>query len=326
MARRSKGGRAQAHGRPRAAAASAAPTPIPSSRDTLSVTPAGSVYTSACHTEDEGDIENDPNTLKISSLSIREEPSGPASAATETSAPTRPFRFMDLPSELRLKVYAFYFSGIQGTVDLAPENPEKIKKSLTIMRTCRQVRAEATHYLFSSHVFRVFPTRPGRSLKTKKPLLARLKPYQRHCLTTLEFRVGPDWGKPPRSWVVNPALGLSDCINVRLVNVFIEIDPSDDIFKGFRGPEGFYENFCRALLNDILDGLPAVEKVQFDAWPSVKKRGAMVQSLLEVTVQKGKTICWGPERGWTDADEIDNVVVKPDVLLRHGGKAVWIEA
>lgn len=326
MAPRPKGSRTRANGRPRAAAASAAPTPITTSWNTPSITPISSAYTSAYPTEDEGDIENDPSTIKISALSIQEGSSEHSSAAAAARAkiPVTPFRFMDLPSELRLKVYAFHFSDIQDTVDLAPDNPQKIKKSLAIMRTCRQVRTEATHYLFSSHIFRIFPTHSGRPFKTKKPLLARLKPYQRHCLTTLEFRVGPGWGKPPRSWVVNPALGLADCINVRSVNVFVECDPSDDIFKGFRR-EGFYENFCRNLLNGILDGLPAVERVQFDAWSSVKKRGDMVQTLLDVATQKRKKICWGPERGWTDGD--DDSGVEPGVLLDHGGNtAVWAAA
>lgn len=210
---------------------------------------------------------------------------------------------MDLPSELRIKVYEYHFADTPYPVDLDPDNHKRLYRKLAIFKTCRQVYAESSHYYYSTRPFRIFPTHPGRFFKTKKPLLARLTPSKRACLTSLELRLGPGWSKPPRGWVVNPALGLQDCINVRRMTVFVECDPSDGIFKGFRQPDGFYEGFCRNLLTEILGLMPQLHTVHFDAWSSVKKSGAMMRTLLEVTAANDRMIRWGPERGWTDEPE-----------------------
>lgn len=108
---------------------------------------------------------------------------------------------------------------------------------------------------------------------------------------------------PPRGWVVNPALGLKDCVNVRYLTVYVECDPSDGVFKGFRRADGFYEGFSRDLLEKVLAELPSVDRVYFDAWTSVKKNGAMMRALLETAVSQERKICFGPDRGWTDKEE-----------------------
>ncbi|KAL3958212.1 hypothetical protein ACCO45_006374 [Purpureocillium lilacinum] len=130
--------------------------------------------------------------------------------------------------------------------------------------------------------------------KSKRPLLARLKPGQRECITTLELRLGPGWNAPPKGWVVNDALGLKDCVNVRKLSVFVECDPSDGVFKGFRRSEGFYEGFSRKLLASVAETLPHLAVIEFDSWSSVKKSGAMMQGLLDVAAQTGRLIRWGP--------------------------------
>jgi hypothetical protein len=210
---------------------------------------------------------------------------------------------MDLPSELRLKVYGYHFADAPGVIDLDPDNYKRIHQRLAILRTCRTIYGEASHFFYSTHTFRIFPTHPGRFFKTKKPLLARLNARQRGWITSLELRLGPGWAKPPRGWVVNPALGLADCVSVRKLTVFVECDPSDGVFKGFRHSDGFYEAFSRNLLHGVLAEMPWVERVHYDAWTSVKKTGAMMNVLLQLASQQGKKICWGPERGWTDRDE-----------------------
>ncbi|KOS20184.1 hypothetical protein ESCO_006188 [Escovopsis weberi] len=218
--------------------------------------------------------------------------------------PAQPFNFLSLPSELRIKIYDYFFEDLgEDVLDLGPGNWKRIHKKLALMRVCRLIHEEATHFFYSTQTFRIFPTFPGRYFKSKKPLLARLKPHQRECLTSLELRLGPGWNAPPRGWAVNDALGLADCVNVRLVTVFVECDPSDGVFKGFRRSEGFYEGFCRNLLQDVLSGIPNVRVLRFDAWSSVKKSGAMMQTLLGVAAQWKGLVRWGPERGWTDEDE-----------------------
>lgn len=273
----------------RAVGVSLQPTPISSNL----TTPLSSAYPSTYASEVEGD-SSDVNSIPIGDLSL-----GPPRPKRH-----KPFPFMDLPSELRLKVYEFHFAENSGVVDLDPDNHKRLHRKLAIFKTCRQVYSEASHLYYSTRPFRIFPTHPGRFFKTKKPLLARLTSSKRACLTSLELRLGPGWNKPPRGWVVNPALGLHDCVNVRRLNVFVECDPSDAIFKGFRRSEGFYEGFSRGLLEEVLTQLPQLHTVHFDAWSSVKKSGAMMRGLLDVTAAHDRMIRWGPERGWTeDPDE-----------------------
>lgn len=212
----------------------------------------------------------------------------------------KPFPLMSLPSELRLRIYEYHFADTASSVvDLDPDNHKKLWRMLALFKTCRMVYAESSHLYYSTRTFRIFPTHPGRFFKTKKPLLARLTAAKRSHLTSLELRLGPGWGKPPRGWVVNDALGLHNCVNVRRLTVFVECDPSDGIFKGFRREDNFYENFCKSLLEEILGELPQLEAVYFDAWSSVKKNGAMIRALAGVVVVNGRAIRWGPERGWT---------------------------
>jgi hypothetical protein len=138
-------------------------------------------------------------------------------------------------------------------------------------------------------------------------------------MTSLELRLGPGWNNPPRGWVVNDALGLADCTSVRVLKVFVECDPSDGIFKGFRMGEGAYERFSAALLDATLKEVASVKVVEFDAYSSVKRTGDMMSGLGEVVAKYDKVVGWGPERGWDkDSDQ-----VWLDAVLMNGlGKRV----
>jgi hypothetical protein len=266
------------------------------------------------------DVDAKPNTTSIDSLAI-----DIASLTLDTPlialrkkparVPATPFHFLSLPSELRVRIYEYYFDDDE-VLDLSPDNYKRYHKRLGLMRVCRLLHEEATYYYYSTRTFRIFPTYPGKYFKSKRPLLARLKPLQRECLTSLELRLGPGWNAPPKGWAVNDVLGLKDCINVHKLKVLVECDPSDNIFKGFRRSEGFYEGFSRKLLGDVLDELPAVKAVEFDAWTSVKKSGAMMTGLRKVVAEHdGMLVQWGPDRGWTDEDEEEEAtatVVGPD--------------
>lgn len=265
------------------AKARASPTPVSSARNTA---------------EDAFDADAAVDALDIGALTL----DVPIANRKPIVEKPKPFPLMDLPSELRVKIYNYYFSDIGPVVDIEPGNYAAIHKRLCILRVCRRVYHEASHTFYSSKTFRIFPI-DGRYSKAKKGLLARLKPQSRAHITSLQLRLGPGWSKPYRSWVVNDLLGLQDCRDVKSLSVFVEIDPSDGVFNGWRKSNGFYESFSQDLLSEILQELPHVNLVQFDGHLSVKKTGDMIQGLLKVARKHKRKIAWGPERGWTDSED-----------------------
>ena len=300
MHRRSANGR-----KSRVAASTSRPTPLSSAY----TTPASSALPSAYASEAEAEADPDPDIaddLANMSISAITGDVPIANAPRPKKAQPKPFRFLDLPYDLRLEVYDHHFAAVTDVLDLDHDNYRRVHPKLAILRTCRTIYREAAYQFWSTHPVRIFPTSPGRFFKTKKPLLARLKPGQRGAITSLELRLGPGWSKPPRGWVVNPELGLGDCANVHKVVVFVECDPGNEVFRGFRRSEGFYEGFSKSLLEKVLDEMPGVTRVEFDAWPSVRKSGALVQGLLGVVAERGLERGWGPERGWTDAEEVED--------------------
>ncbi|EPE09838.1 hypothetical protein F503_07614 [Ophiostoma piceae UAMH 11346] len=237
----------------------------------------------------------------------------------EEEEPPKPFPFMRLPSELRVKVYAFHFEGADRVVDLCPENYRRVFRKLWLLRTCRTVYLEASYFYYSTFIFRVFPTSPGRFFKTRRPLLARLKKHQRSVMTTLELRLGPGFNKPPKCWVVTRKLALTECVSVRRLSVFVQIDPSVSWLDGFR-KAGFYESFSRQLLEDILRDVPSIEVIEFDAYESVRKDCPIMMELLEAARTHNKRVAWGPRNGWTDAadNEQNTAAAAKEAHIAHG--------
>lgn len=233
-----------------------------------------------------------------------------------TAKQQKPFEFLKLPSELRNKIYEFIFRDAPFVIDLDPDNYRNIHRKISIFLVCRQIYDEASHYFYASHTVRLFPTHPGKFFKAKKPLLARLSPRNRASISTLQLRLGPGWNHPPRGWVVNEALGLKDAVNVRKLKCFVEVDPSDNVFAGFR--RGIdYGKFSRNLLDEVLIEVPSITEIQFDAWPSVKKDGDMLCGLIEVALKHEKMISWGKEKGWTDDGDAD--LAEISLVKKMGG-------
>ncbi|PVI05308.1 hypothetical protein DM02DRAFT_715853 [Periconia macrospinosa] len=224
----------------------------------------------------------------------------------------KPFPFLALPYEIRLHIYELLLS-FPKTLDLDPSNPRTLIPNLRLFLVSRQIHAEASRAFYSLNTFRIFPIN-GRFFHAKYPLLARLPASYKTHITKLELRLGPGWTKPPKGWVIDEREGnrrrlrLADIQNVRLLKVFVECDPAaSEVFNGFRHKEGrdFYTGFCVGLLNGLFEHLPSLERVEFDAYPSVPRNSPLLKGLLDEAKAGGKGILWGPERGWDKVVDVD---------------------
>ncbi|KAL8903881.1 MAG: hypothetical protein Q9171_007251 [Xanthocarpia ochracea] len=225
----------------------------------------------------------------------------------------RPFSFFLLPTELRSRILYFLLCPTPRlTIDLSPYNHLTSTTRLNCFLVSKRFGFEAYHAFYSSHTFRIFQIH-GRFLsKRTSPLLARLPVHYLSVMTSLELRLGPGWSDPPKPWVVNERLGLEHCKAVRTLKVFLEVDPTSPVFKGFRLDWGFYTNFCGTLLRQVIERLSVLETVEFDAYPSVERDGALMTRLLEETKKGKKRVAWGREREWGDslADKLEMARVK----------------
>lgn len=214
----------------------------------------------------------------------------------------QPFRFFDLPSELRLRILTLALVTDQ-IVDLSPINYGAARHRMNIFLASHRFHDEAYPVFYGGHTFRIFPTN-GRFFGHRvRPLVARLPTRYRAALVSLELRLGPGWSNPPRSWRVDDRLGLEEMEAVRTVKVFVECDPSHDIFNGFRIDRDFFTGFSGGLLEDVLQRLPSVIQVELDGWPSVKREGPLVKRLLEVARNVGARVS---EVGGNEDDDDDD--------------------
>ena len=224
--------------------------------------------------------------------------------------PPEPFPFLALPSEIRLRVYHFVLftptrkSAFQtrGTVGASAKKSKAVAPTshrIALFLVSHQIHDEASHYFYSTQIFRVFPVQDFARMPTVRALSRR----HRASVTTIELILGNSWTAPPRSWVVNQGLGLHEMVLTRTLKVFVECDPSLPIFEGFRVSKEYYTEFSGRLMRQILERLPGLVQVEFDGYPSVQKGGSLMRRLIEETRAARKKILWGPERGWTDHDQ-----------------------
>jgi hypothetical protein len=120
-----------------------------------------------------------------------------ASLSSDTSK-TRPFRFFDLPSELRIKIYqhVLYIEHGNLTLDLDYYNDRRVAPRLTCFRASRRMHDEAYPIFYGSpqQPIRLFPT-GDYMYRYKKTLLERLPQTYRAVINTLELRLGPGWDR-----------------------------------------------------------------------------------------------------------------------------------
>lgn len=214
--------------------------------------------------------------------------------ARAPSPPIQPFRFFDLPSEVRVQIYEEILL-LKDPLDLDQSNYRLVRPRLNLLAVSQRMHHEA-HGIFYSQTVRLFPHHNhGRFFYTKKPLLTRLPPHYRAAVRAVELRLGSGWHKPPACQNTNPSLGLHDCVRLRTLRIFVECDPSDDVFNGFRGRGSTaetYNIFCVNLLTGIFEQVPSLETVEIDAY--VKKDAPLLKALQWRVEQGGKTLVWGP--------------------------------
>ncbi|KAL8650833.1 MAG: hypothetical protein Q9226_004977 [Calogaya cf. arnoldii] len=242
-----------------------------------------------------------PSTTSLPSLEqlhISEVPLPPPTPPN----PRKPFPFFRLPPELRTRVFSLLLCPTSHfTIDLSDENYLTSTPRLNYFIVSKRFGYEAYHVFYSSHTFRIFQTHSRFLGKRTLPLLARLPAHYLNVITKLELRLGLGWHDPPKPWVVDDRLRLEHCGNVRTLKIFVEVDPSSPIFNGFRLSWNFYTDFCGDILRQIMERLPLLETVEFDAYSSVDLNGALMTRLLEETTKGKKRIAWGKERHWGDS-------------------------
>lgn len=216
------------------------------------------------------DLSLNPAALELPSRTVTPS-SKPARNPQRSRRRRQPFRFFDLPTELRILILEFTLFH-PATIDLDPLNTYLIAPLIRIFLVSHRMHTEASQVFYSINTFRLFPIH-GRFFHTKQPLLARLPVRYLALITTLELRLGPGWTGPPSGWkIANPKLRLAQLEAARSFRVFVEFDPaSHEVFRGFRKSEDFYTEFCRDLLVGLFAQVGGIEEVHFDAYTSVRQ-------------------------------------------------------
>jgi hypothetical protein len=262
------------------------------------------------------DVNSIQDALQRATL---QDPTEDQPKTAQAKKPCFRFRFLDLPSEIRLRIYSFVLftprrrRALRTTGSVGASSKNKpvapVADRMSLFLVSRRLHDEASHLFYSAQTFRLFPIQDYSRLPTVRALPRRYLP----SITTIELILGSSWTAPPPSWSVNRGLGLEDMACARTLKVFVQCDPSHPVFEGFRVSRDYYTQFAGELMQQILARLPNLVQVEFDGYPSVQRKGALMTRLLGETRAARKKILWGPERGWSnlyddDAENVDELV------------------
>lgn len=146
----------------------------------------------------------------------------------------------------------------------------------------------------------------------------------------MELRLGKGWSKIPRCQNTQPSLGLQDCTGLKLLKIFVQCDPSDSFFAGFRGQnanEDTYKWFCVELLRSILEQVPRLRTIEIDAFPGIKRNAPLITALKETIEAAGKKLIWGPLRGWEKEDELGGLSqAMADIRIAGAAQVIEVQA
>ena len=220
--------------------------------------------------------------------------------------PAQPFRFFDLPGELRLKILRMALL-VEHVIDIDFNAVRRI----IVFLVCKRFHDEAAAVFFGSNAFRLLPIHGRAALKRTQPLIKRFTPRYRSMITSLELRLGPFWTNPPPCWKIDGTLGLEDASSIRMLRVFVECDPSHSMYNGFRKSKDFYTIFCGNLMEQIVRRLPNLKEVQFDGYPAVARKGPLLERLVREVQTVGKNVSWVNEQGFDVVNTFEQVCYVP---------------
>ena len=123
----------------------------------------------------------------------------------------------------------------------------------------------------------------------------------------MELRLGPGFAHPPTNWVAHRRLGLRYAKSLRVLRIFVECDPaSSDVFRGWVEKDR-YTNFSRDLVRSVMEQVPSLQEIQFDAYPSVSKVSPLLLALITEIEKWEKRIVWAPAGHWKQAEDVQLV-------------------
>lgn len=207
------------------------------------------------------------------------------------SIPTEPFRFFDLPSELRNRVY--------DLVLFSKSEYHSVRRKgsrIACLLASKRMHEEAAYILYTTYRFKVFPVQLFDAPPTVVELPQRYLPY----VANIEMVVGPSWTDPPASWRVTRGTGrcLKKLTSVQTLRVFVEFDPSHPAFARYRRSYNYYTDFCGDLLKKVLEAMPQVHQVELDGNSGVDVNGPLVSRLRVEALEQETEVKWGKQANW----------------------------